>query len=1110
MVPIKARTAPMEKRLTYNELLKENERLETELNKHKIELQPNPIDSSPSLSELIDIDQLKELMDYFYKITHYAIAIGDVNDTILIGMGWQEICTKYHRVHPATCKNCKISDAYFHQQSSHAPVAYKCQNGLWDIACPIIINGKNVAAIFFGQFFYEDEPIDNHFFEQQAEKYGFDRVDYLKKLKQVPKIPRHKVNNLIHFYAGLAQMIAHIGQQNLKIKQSQQKIIASHQQEIIEQKELLDNIINNLPLGLQIFDKDGFSQRINQMQKNILGLSDKNNGIGQFNILTDAFSKMHGTDKLYQKVYEGEKLIKHEWEYDFSSEKNTRETSKGKRILQETIFPVLNASQEVTHVISLLNDITQKKEIEKAVHESDQRFRSIFENLVSGIAFTSVEGQLLTVNKEFIKITGYSSEELLTMNYKDITHPDDIDTEQEILNGAIASLLHEISYEKRYITKKGETIWVDLSVSFIYDNNTPIYFVGVVNEITEQKRVEQELSHSEERFKKLVENSPDIIYLYSKKRGALYWSPRVRDILGFEPNELMTNPFKWNRAIHPDDLPAVTDAIENDTLGVTIDLEYRVKSLQGKWIWLHDRITSKKVIDGDTVIEGYASDITQRREVELALINSQNKLHSYLDSSPIGIAISKRDHTIQMLNRKFIELFGYTLSDIPTINHWFPLAYPDPQYREAIIRRWSKEVELCTSNHQKFRPLEGEVHCKNGTRRIIEFGFESIGDDQITTFVDVTERKKIELRIRESELQLKKLYNNTPIMMHAINMKGQLISVNQYWLNKLGYLREEVLGRKSTEFLTESSRELANKKIPLLIKKGEIQDLEFKFVKKNGDVIDVMLSAEIQYDENKQPISAFAMLRDVTEQKKAREKIMAQNEQLKALNATKDKFFSIIAHDLRAPFNVILGFSELMVERIQEKRYDEVERFSKLVLHATNHSNNLLSNLLEWSRTQTGRIHISLKKHPIHVIINNVVNFFKAGFDTKHINIQTRFEANLMVLADKHMLETVIRNLISNAIKFTPENGMITITTKTEQNNAKISITDTGIGIEKKELAKLCKIESNYSTPGTNKETGTGLGLILCKEFIEKQGGTISVSSQPGKGSCFSITLPLE
>ncbi len=962
----------MKKRPTYEELQREKELLETELNHLKKEVQPSQTDAPLSLTELIDIDQLRNLLDHFHKLTGYAIAIGDQDNNILIGLGWQEICTKYHRVNQASCQNCKISDAFFSQQTPNHPITYKCKNGLWDFACPIIINNNNVAYIFFGQFFYDDEPIDRHFFEQQAEKYGFDKVDYFNKLDQVPILPRPKVDSLIHFYAGLAQIIADIGYKNLLIKQSQ-----------------------------------------------------------------------------------------------------------------------------------------QKQEIKKAIQERDQRFRSIFDNLISGIAFTAVSGQLLTVNKAYEKITGYSSEELLQMNFKEYTHPDDIDSEQKKLSDAINAHLHEISYEKRYITKKGKTIWVDLSVSFIYDNGEPIYFVGVINEITEQKRIEQELLYSEERFKKLVENSPDIIYLYSKKRGALYWSPRVRDILGFEPNDLLKNPFKWNAAIHPDDLPAVKDAIENDIFDKIIDLEYRVQSAQGKWIWLHDRITNKKTINNDVIIEGYASDITQRRATELALIYSQNKLHTYLDSSPIGIAISQKDNTIQMLNHKFIELFGYTLQDIPTINHWFLLAYPDPKYRADILRRWDNEVELCTSRHKKFRPMEGLVRCKDGTDRVIEFSFESLGNDQITTFVDVTERKQIEQRIRKSEQQLKKLYDNTPIMMHAINMEGQLISVNQYWLNKLGYKQDEVLGKKSVEFLTESSRKKASVKISSLFKIGEIKDLEFEFVKKTGEVIDVMLSAEVQYDENRQPTSAFAMIRDVTEQKKTREKILAQNKQLIALNATKDKFFSIIAHDLRAPFNVILGFSELMIDRVKHNRFTEVERFSKLILQATNHSNNLLTNLLEWSRTQTGRIQISLKRHDIGVIINNLVVFFQTGFDTKNIHIQTHLEPNLFLLGDKHMLETVIRNLLSNAIKFTPENGFITITTKTNRNKAIISISDTGIGIEKKELAKLFKIESNYSTPGTNKETGTGLGLILCKEFIEKQGGSIAVSSEPGKGSCFAIALPL-
>jgi len=341
-------------------------------------------------------------------------------------------------------------------------------------------------------------------------------------------------------------------------------------------------------------------------------------------------------------------------------------------------------------------------------------------------------------------------------------------------------------------------------------------------------------------------------------------------------------------------------------------------------------------------------------------------------------------------------------------------------------------------------------------------------------------------------------------------MDGQLISVNHYWLKKLGYERREVLGRKSTEFLTESSKELAKKRNLIFLKQGAVRDIEYEFIACDGKVISVMLSAEVQYDESGQPVSAFAFMRDITEQKKNRQQIIFQNEKLKALNATKDKFLSIIAHDLRGPFNAIIGFSELLVNRIKNNKFEDLEKFGQLILRSANHSNALLSNLLDWAMTQTGQFSVSLEKFQVEAVINRVIDLLKITADSKNIAILTSFKDNTFVRADRQMVETVLRNLLSNAIKFTPDYGEVSITTQTLGGSLQICISDTGVGINEEGLSKLFKLDSNYISKGTNKETGTGFGLILCKELLEKQEGKISVSSKIDKGSTFTITLPRE
>jgi signal transduction histidine kinase len=230
-------------------------------------------------------------------------------------------------------------------------------------------------------------------------------------------------------------------------------------------------------------------------------------------------------------------------------------------------------------------------------------------------------------------------------------------------------------------------------------------------------------------------------------------------------------------------------------------------------------------------------------------------------------------------------------------------------------------------------------------------------------------------------------------------------------------------------------------------------------------------------------------------------------EKLRQAVATKDKFFSIIAHDLMNPFNALLGFSSLLLTEAETISAEERQEFIQYIQKASIQGHNLLTNLLFWARSQTGKLEVNPITLDLEEVVENNVEFVSENAKHKDINLLILLE-NQPILADKNMLDTVIRNLLSNAIKFTPKNGTIEISSKKEDNTVVISISDTGVGISAEDMEKLFKIEVNHTTVGTQRETGNGLGLILCKEFIEKQGGTIKVESEEGKGSRFSISLP--
>lgn len=238
------------------------------------------------------------------------------------------------------------------------------------------------------------------------------------------------------------------------------------------------------------------------------------------------------------------------------------------------------------------------------------------------------------------------------------------------------------------------------------------------------------------------------------------------------------------------------------------------------------------------------------------------------------------------------------------------------------------------------------------------------------------------------------------------------------------------------------------------------------------------------------------------------EEISELNLKLKHLNNTKDKFFSIIAHDLRSPFNAIMGFSELLAEQIREKNYENIEEYADIIQNSSQRSMDLLKNLLDWARLQTGKIEFKAVDFSLNDIVTETIALLNDAASQKSIQILNTINQEIKIHADPSMMGTILRNLISNAIKFSNPGGKITISTEQKENELVLLVSDNGTGISKADQLRMFKIEENFSLKGTQNETGTGLGLILCKEFIEKYEGKIWVESEEGVGSTFYFTLP--
>jgi PAS domain S-box-containing protein len=343
----------------------------------------------------------------------------------------------------------------------------------------------------------------------------------------------------------------------------------------------------------------------------------------------------------------------------------------------------------------------------------------------------------------------------------------------------------------------------------------------------------------------------------------------------------------------------------------------------------------------------------------------------------------------------------------------------------------------------------------------------------------------------------------------TLDKNGIILDVNPSWIESMKYSRDEIIGKNFTTLLTEKDQITFKENLTNFNTNDEICKNEFDLIKKNGSKIHVNFQGKVEYSNNFQIQGFHCVFTDITLQRKSEQKLIESELRLRELNATKDKFFSIIAHDLKNPFNDLIGFTQLLSMNIDKYDKSKIEQFINIIHQSSELAYNLLENLLDWSRSQTGTLNFEPEKISINNLINESIELLDSMAGNKNIQIYSEFESEFYAYADKNMVRTIIRNLISNAIKYTNQGGHINIVCSINNKKCKISVIDNGIGISAENISKIFKIDESYTTSGTEREKGTGLGLILCKEFIEKNNGKFYVNSTLEKGSTFTFMLPL-
>jgi PAS domain S-box-containing protein len=355
------------------------------------------------------------------------------------------------------------------------------------------------------------------------------------------------------------------------------------------------------------------------------------------------------------------------------------------------------------------------------------------------------------------------------------------------------------------------------------------------------------------------------------------------------------------------------------------------------------------------------------------------------------------------------------------------------------------------------------------------------------------------------------ILDHLPLLISYLDTDLRYRYANKTYEKWMGLSMQEIFGKPVKDIVVKNTYDALLQVIPKALQ-GKI--VRFNTSREmNGKEKSLHVVLVPHMGENRLVKGFFSIVGDITQLQKREKKIRMQKDKLEELNATKDKFLSIIAHDLKNPFNALLGFSELL--HLDYETLDDLQKREIINLLYKNSQNTykLLENLLEWARSQSGAIEYSPTLTNIKNLVDENLNLLQSVAVPKSIHLKSSVSEGINVNTDADLVKTVIRNLVSNAIKFTNENGEVVVSAKLVstfdgKDILEISVADTGIGISPENQRKLFMLDKNYSIKGTNGELGTGLGLILCKEFVEKCGGKIWVESIVAKGSRFCFTLP--
>jgi len=765
--------------------------------------------------------------------------------------------------------------------------------------------------------------------------------------------------------------------------------------------------------------------------------------------------------------------------------------------------------------IAIARDITERKQILEQLEQSNRELhyeKSLLEQIIN-----TIPAPIFVKDKDFkytlcnnafaINILGLETSKIVGKTVFDLSP---LELAKKYHQYDLQLLSNNIqSQEYETVVKFSDNQLHDIifyKASLKNKNNNFAGIVGIMLDITERKKNNEILHFEREHFHSILNAIPSPIYVADFKTNKIsFANTAMKEVFG----ENILEKYCYETIYNENNICKFCPNFELlEANNEIIQREVFNQKTQQHYLKIDKLIT----IDNNVKSHFHISiNVTQLKKNQFENEQLNKRLETSLKTGRLAWWELYLPSGEVKFNKNKAEMLGYKPEMFKSFTDFTQIVHPDDY--ETTMQAMFDHINGKKPNYEceyRIKNIDNEYMWFYDIGQIVSNDNGNIIINGIIQ--DITERKKADIQ----KNFLTAIVQNTENICVIKDLNLKVIATNMSYVKAVGKNSiDELIGKTDAEIFNVSPDKepiksyMTDELNAQLLKKGEkIVKQEIVFYPDKTERSFLTTKFPI-FDSSEKLIATANISTDITEVNEAKEIIENQNKQLIELNATKDKFFSIIAHDLKNPFNALLGFSEMLIKNYSKQDDEKRLKYINSIYNTSKRTYHLLEELLTWARSQSGQMQLNKEKNNLKSVIYELVINLNENALSKNIKLVNTLTDNIYVYSDKNMTYTILRNLISNAIKFTNENGTVLVSAFENGNLAQIEVADTGIGMNENVKNSLFTIETTKTTTGTAGEIGTGLGLILCKEFIEKHGGKIWVKSELGKGSEFTFTLPL-